>query len=204
MNDIQIIDDVRIDWSKFKSKAKGYNLELAKKSYINLCKLMHSKGHKLLSDYRASNYHISVDMQCGHNPIMISPANYKVQNGDIKCPECIIMEDTIVSEEEPKYNKDLYIIGFYNQNIDDIVKLCNCNRVFNDITSLKYHLRNNDIVMLASEFSLYGIDKKEIQRIADTYNIDFRVYGNNDANLNTMLDMNEYVYNNKEIISKLI
>lgn len=210
MNNIQIINGVKIDWNKFKSKAKvkGGNLDRARQSYIDLCIMMHNNGHKLLSDYTSALDKITVDISCGHDPIEILQNVYKTKNGNIDCPQC--MEEkynniTTLPTEQPKYNKDIYRIGFYNDKVDDIVKLCDCNRVFNDITSLKYHIRDNDIVELASKFSLYGIDKEEILRLKETYNVEFRIGGKDmGEKLNSILKVNEFVFNNKETISKLI
>ena len=115
-----------------------------------------------------------------------------------------------VPAEETKYNKDVYTIGFYNDKVDDIVKLSNCNRVFNDITSLKYHVRNNDVVILASDFSLYGADKKEVLRLKEDYNVHFVVCGRElddketaDKRFKRMLVVNDYILNNKDMIMKL-
>lgn len=206
-DNMQIINDVKIDWSKFKSKATGKHLENAKQSYIDFCVMLHSNGHTLLSDYTNVHNHVLIRFNnCGHET-KISPMNYKYVKGNIKCSKCTLdkYDQITLPTEEPKYNKEVYTIGFYNDKVDDIVKLCNCNRVFNDITSLKYHIRDNDIVVLASQFSLYGIDKQEIQRIKDAYNVEFRIGGSVVGDkLNTMLKLNEYVQNNKDMISKLV
>lgn len=210
MNNIQIINGVKIDWNKFKSsaKVKGGNLDRSRQSYIDLCVMMHNNGHKLLSDYTHAFCIITVDLGCGHDPIEISQSTYKTRKGNIDCTYC--MEEkynniATLPDEYPKYNKEVYTIGFYNDKVDDIVKLCNCNRVFNDITSLRYHIRDNDIVELASKFSLYGIDIKEILELKETYNIVFRIGGKDiGEKLNSLLKANEFIFKNKETISKLI
>ena len=46
-SNIEIIDGIEIYWNKY----KGSNINKSKKSYIELCKLLHREGHELLSDY---------------------------------------------------------------------------------------------------------------------------------------------------------
>lgn len=208
MNNIEIIDGVPVDWSKFKSRdiITGKSLESSRISYINLCKLMYSKGHKLLSDYTNTSAKVLISTQCGHNPIKITPSYYKAQNGDIKCPECRKEINNVMEAN----TSSAYIIGFYNDKIDDMLNLYNCDRVFNNIDELKQHLRNNDVVMLASKFSLYGIDRQEIMDLKDAYNIDFRIHGmdikdqaTKDSKFNVIMNINSFILNHEEVINKL-
>ena len=84
---IEIINGIPVDWSKFKSKTNGKTLEKAKQGYINFCKLIKDNGHKLLSDYVNSKTKVLIDFNCGHEPHWILPNNYK--NG-IVCIKCAI------------------------------------------------------------------------------------------------------------------
>ena len=61
--------DEMIDWNKFKSEAKGWNLSQAKKSYIELCELVNKNNHKLLSEYVGSTAKVLIDFNCGLNLI---------------------------------------------------------------------------------------------------------------------------------------
>ncbi len=74
-----------IDWSKFKSEAKKWNLLQAKKSYIGLCELLHNNNHKLLSEYIGNSEKVLIDFNCGHEPHWISPSKYKDGR---RCPKC--------------------------------------------------------------------------------------------------------------------
>ena len=43
--------DLRIDWSKFKSNAKGKHLEVSKNGYIEFCKMLDEIDFELVGDY---------------------------------------------------------------------------------------------------------------------------------------------------------
>ena len=78
--------DEIIDWNKFKSKAKGWNLERAKQGYIDLCELLNKNNHTLLSEYVGATTKVLIDFKCGHKPHEITPNKYKTGR---KCPKCV-------------------------------------------------------------------------------------------------------------------
>ncbi len=51
MGQVEIIDEIPVDWSKFKCKNRGVHLEKSKETYVNLCKYLHYNKDILLSDY---------------------------------------------------------------------------------------------------------------------------------------------------------
>lgn len=85
MGDIEIINGIPVDWSKFKSNAKGKNLENAKQGYIKLCELVHKNGHKLVSEYTGAKNHILISFGCIHEYSSTNPDKYKQGRG---CPLC--------------------------------------------------------------------------------------------------------------------
>lgn len=82
---IEIINGIPVDWGKFKSKAKGWNLERAKQGYISFCELLYKNNHELLSDYMCAMPKVLIDFNCGHESHWISPNSYKHGRG---CPKC--------------------------------------------------------------------------------------------------------------------
>ena len=74
-----------IDWDKFKSEAKGLNLERPKQGYISLCELLNKNNHTLLSEYITGSTKVLIDFNCGHEPHWIRPSDYKQ---GIRCPKC--------------------------------------------------------------------------------------------------------------------
>lgn len=85
---IEIINNVPIDWSKFKSKAKGKTFEKAKEGYINFCELLYKNGHTLISEYKNSDTKVLIDFNCDHEPHWIKPNKYKDGR---RCLKCAIM-----------------------------------------------------------------------------------------------------------------
>ena len=84
-NDIEIINGVEIDWSKYKGITSGSNANRARKSYVELCELIHKNGHTLESDYISNSTNVDINFNCGHKPHSITPNNYKQGMG---CPVC--------------------------------------------------------------------------------------------------------------------
>ena len=82
---IEIIDGVPVDWNKFKSKAKGGNLDRAKQGYIDFCKLLYSNNHKLISDYSSARCDVYIKFDCEHDAHLTTPHNYKIGR---RCPKC--------------------------------------------------------------------------------------------------------------------
>lgn len=82
---IEIVNGIPVDWDKFKSKAKRWNLERAKQGYISFCELLYKNNHELLSDYMCAIPKVLIDFNCGHEPHSIRPADYKSGQG---CPKC--------------------------------------------------------------------------------------------------------------------
>ncbi len=82
---IEIIDGVPINWSKFKSNSKDIFIEKSKRSYIGLCGLLHKNENTLLSEYVSSLEKVLIDFNCGHTPHWIKPSVYKQGSG---CPVC--------------------------------------------------------------------------------------------------------------------
>ena len=74
-----------VDWSKFKSEAKGLILLKSKKAYIELCELLNKNNHKLLSEYINNSTKVLVDFNCGHESHWTTPNRYKKGIG---CPKC--------------------------------------------------------------------------------------------------------------------
>lgn len=103
-----------------------------------------------------------------------------------------------------------YTIGLYNPTIEDDSNIKECSIIFNDLDSLKNHLRPNDIVVLSSSFSLYSFNSKELIRLIDLYNLDIYVIGSkgdknfNRLNFHTITATNEYIKDNEETIIKLL
>lgn len=60
-----------------------------------------------------------------------------------------------------------YLIGFYNPKVDDVELLKNCNIIFSDYEELKQHLRKNDVVILGSYFSLWGVDSYDFVSVLE-------------------------------------
>lgn len=79
------MNEVKIDWSKFKGRGSGKILERGKQSYIELCELLHKNNHTLLSDYISARDKILINYNCGHDNHWASPISYK--QGKV-CPEC--------------------------------------------------------------------------------------------------------------------
>lgn len=80
-SNIEIIDGIEIYWNKY----KGSNINKSKKSYIELCKLLHREGHELLSDYIKIDTKILINYNCGHEPNWVVPNSYK---RGVRCPKC--------------------------------------------------------------------------------------------------------------------
>ena len=74
-----------IDWDKFKSEAKGLNLERPKQGYVSLCELLNKNNHILLSEYITGSTKVLIDFNCGHEPHWIRPSDYKQGT---RCPKC--------------------------------------------------------------------------------------------------------------------
>ena len=68
---IEIIDNVPIDWNKFKGKYTNKS----KQVYIDFCKLLHSKGYTLESDY--INTHEKVVISCSGESRLVTPKDFK-------------------------------------------------------------------------------------------------------------------------------
>ena len=79
---VEIINGVPVDWSKY----GGSKMIISKKSYIELCELLHKNGHKLLSKYKNARTKILIDFKCGHKPHEMLSNNYRQGNG---CPKCV-------------------------------------------------------------------------------------------------------------------
>lgn len=82
---IEIISGIPVDCDKFKSKAKGWNLEQVKQGYISFCELLYKNNHELLSDYVDNKTKVLIDFNCGHKPHWITPQHYR---RGIGCPKC--------------------------------------------------------------------------------------------------------------------
>jgi hypothetical protein len=81
MENIEIINGVPVDWIKY----KGGSLAKSKKAYVEFCELLHNNGHALESDYTKNSIKVIVDFNCGHEPHLLTPHNYKKGN---RCPKC--------------------------------------------------------------------------------------------------------------------
>ena len=82
---IEVIDNVPVDWNKFKSKARGKLLEKAKVGYMELCKIIYKNGHVLESEYINNTTKVLVNYNCNHASHKITPKDYKK---GVKCPKC--------------------------------------------------------------------------------------------------------------------
>lgn len=82
---IEIIDGVVIDWDKFKVNKGVSRFNSSVRSYIDLCKLIHKNGHKLIGDYTGCSGKTFIDYNCGHEPYHVIISAYKRGN---KCPMC--------------------------------------------------------------------------------------------------------------------
>lgn len=103
----------------------------------------------------------------------------------------------------------MYKIGLYNKKVDDCSLLSNCNIVFNNFEDVKNHARGNDVIVIISAFSLYGIDTKEFLDFIEENNIGIEIISSNSyENTNKLfIDMSlaimEFISNNKENINKI-
>lgn len=74
------IREVIIDWSKFKSKAKGKMLEKAKEGYIEFCKMLNEVDFELVSDYNGSQEKVELVYKLDNNiKINKRPNNFKLE-----------------------------------------------------------------------------------------------------------------------------
>ena len=63
-------------------KCAGLCPEQAKEEFLEL---LHKNGHELLSDYINNSTKVLINYNCGHEPHLITPCNYKKGHG---CPMC--------------------------------------------------------------------------------------------------------------------
>lgn len=69
-----------VDWSKFKSNAKGSNLEKAKDGYVEFCKMLDETDFELVSDYVGALEKVELTYKFDNSIILdIRPAGFKIQ-----------------------------------------------------------------------------------------------------------------------------
>ena len=109
----------------------------------------------------------------------------------------------------------MYEIGIYNKMVDDMGLLKDCVKVFDvsDFSSFKKYVRKNDAVAICSEFSLYGLDVKDILTLKEEYNLNIKCLSNKNIDTNNVggnfgFQMNvtilEFIKNEKDRIKKII
>ncbi|RKJ35482.1 hypothetical protein D7X33_38405, partial [Butyricicoccus sp. 1XD8-22] len=63
------------------------NVNKSKKAKDDFISLVKSNGHTLLSDYTDASTKVLINYNCGHEPHLVIPNNYKKENGT-RCPKC--------------------------------------------------------------------------------------------------------------------
>lgn len=139
---IEIIDGVAIDWSLYKGDTDGRNASRARKSYIDLCMMLHNNGHILESDYVASGQKILINFNCGHPSHLIAPREYKSGK---RCPLCY--EDKRGKSRSDKVKQEFIqlvesnghkLLSEYTYNRSRILIDFNCGHSPSWVTPKKY------------------------------------------------------------------
>lgn len=132
--DIEIINGVEVNWSKFKAR----NTIQTRKGYIGLCEQIQKNGHTLESDYIGDKTKVDINFNCGHPVHSVSPNNYKRGQG---CPECVIKNKMDKSKEELyriAKERGHKILGKYINNSTKILIDFNCGHQVHNITPHMY------------------------------------------------------------------
>ena len=137
MNNIEIIDGIEVDWGKFKSKAKGRNLEKSKETYVELCTMLHDNGHILESEYINNATKVLIAFNCGHEPHGMLLNGYKKSQ---KCPKCTGLCPEQARENFLKMIEDNghKLLGRYVNAATKVLVDFNCGHEPNPITPNKY------------------------------------------------------------------
>ena len=132
---IEIIDGVPINWSKFKSDSKDIFIERSKRSYIGLCELLHKNENTLLSEYVSNSEKVLIDFNCGHQPHWIKPNSYKSGGG---CPECFGIKKKRVAFGNIVNNNGHKLLSEYNHSLEKVLIDFKCNHEPHWITPNSY------------------------------------------------------------------
>lgn len=103
------------------------------------------------------------------------------------------------------------MIGFYNSNVDNKCKLKKCNFVTDNFKELKLKVNANDVILLASELSLWDVKSKDFIDLMEEFKLNVFIGNVNEQShlMNkfqvTMLLANfDFIKNNKVKINKLL
>ena len=136
-NEIEIINEVEVDWSKY----KGRNTNQSKNTYVGLCELLQKKGHTLESDYVNNSTKVDINFNCGHSAHKIRPNDYKNGYG---CPICGGKSSEYAKEELYKIAqvRGHIVIGEYINAKTKILIDFNCGHKPHNIRPNAYKIGN--------------------------------------------------------------
>ena len=102
-------------------------------------------------------------------------------------------------------------IGFYNELVDSVLSLDECDMIFNNWEQLKQYVKPNDTIVFASTFSCFGYDTLEILETINSVGCNIKMVGVNSNlqsvnkfALTTGLANNEYIRDNKYQVLRLL
>ncbi len=106
-----------------------------------------------------------------------------------------------------------YKIGLYNPKVETDELLKQCNIIFNNFDDLKNHVRAEDEVILASEFSIFNFNETDLISLIENYQIDMHLVSgislgkenlrNIVLNIKMFIGTNNYIKFNLDKIKKL-
>lgn len=106
-----------------------------------------------------------------------------------------------------------YKIGLYNPKIETDESLKQCNIIFNNFADLKNHVRAEDEVILASEFSIFNFNENNLISLIENYQLDMHLANgislgkenlrNIVLNIKMFMGTNNYIKLNLDKIKKL-
>jgi very-short-patch-repair endonuclease len=107
MSEIEIIDGIEVDWSKFKSNASDRTITRSKRGYVDFIKMLHDVGGTLISDYVSATDKLTISI----SGINITTTQYEFKRVRYKS----ILK--FLSDIEGSKDKFIKFIGISDKNI---------------------------------------------------------------------------------------